>query len=366
MTYRKIGLIALVLAAVLVAALLCIKFVKPAAAWPPFPPSQENEPQVVVQVEPDFGYRTGDLVLVDLFVKQMPGTKVDISSMAFEGNFEIHGESKITEYQLPDGVKIYRIKLVLQSFAVQRKLNASMSMIWEVEGDPETKEIRQPLLEVFTSYTWDGREQIKDGLLALRKGYHWQISLLILLFSVGGLIWTFRALNRAYKAQQEHGKHQISSQATLCKRRVDAALERIGSGDHAACHYQEIDAALREYLGLENRLLKEIPKSLSQPAHILYENQIMRSLISCEKVIFGKLSLSEAEIAGLRKDPDDLLLGRYSFSLMNQDPGYILPGSAVDPPPEEEVPEIPELPGPWDDEPTELNDPDASDKENKE
>ncbi|MBY0359501.1 MAG: hypothetical protein K2W82_15970 [Candidatus Obscuribacterales bacterium] len=346
MSFKKIGLVALGLAAVLAATVLCIKYAKPASDWPDFAPNQDKQPQVVVLVEPDFGYRTGDLVPVDIFIKQMPGSKVDIDSMALEGNFEIHGEAKVTAREFPDRSKMYRIKLVLQSFAVQRKLNASMSMVWEIENDPESKEIRQPLVEVFTSYTWDGREEIKDGPLSVGKGYHWQISLLLLLLSLGGFVWTLVAISRTYVNQRLlRSEHQLNTKEMICKRRVDAAFDQIVAGDPALVHFQEIDAAMREYLGVETVLLKDVPQALL--THYIYENQAMRLIIGCEKVLFRKLSLRPEEIAQMRTDADDILLQRFSFVHMNQDPGYVLPEDAELQVEDEEP--VDTLPGPWDD-----------------
>lgn len=322
MNFKKIGFV-IVVVLLLGAAGWFVYGTGDGVDCPEFP--QSSEPAVIVQVEPDFGYRIGDLVPITVFIKEPPGTKVDVASMALEGDFEIRGEPTLTKHQLADQSSVYCLKLTLQSFNAKRKLGASMSMVWEVANDPELKEIRQTLVEVYTSYTWDGRPKIQDGPLPFRtNAYHWYVSAAILLLSFGGLVWSILYSWWVDKAKAAYARQVYNSPAMVCKRKVDAALAKIETGDASESNFREIDVALRDYLGVSTVLLKHLPIVLVTA----YRNHIMRVIIGCEKVIYRKQTLTDQELRQMRQDLDDVLLQRFVFS--TPDPGYYMPEGEVD------------------------------------
>lgn len=306
--------------------------------WPEFPKTEDQKPSVVIRVEPDFGYRTGDLVPATLFVKQQPGTNLSMDGLAFEGDFEIRGEPVITERLLKDGSKEYCIQYVFQSFAVKRKLVLSMSLQWELVSDHEPKEVRQPIMEVYTSYTWDGRPEIKDGSLSALPSHHWFWTAMIFLVSLTGFIGGYKYLAWVNSEKLRIADVPDDSPQGICQRRTDAAWARIAAGDLSPANFQEIDAALRQRLSLGPVLLRDVPSSLGgiHP----YCPQIMRTLISCERVLFRKQVLSPEDLVQMRKDLDAFLFNQFTFFDQN-DPGYTFPEKEKEddlPPPDDENP----------------------------
>src|SRR5215470_10514163 len=132
------------------------------AIWPQFPQSAEPAPQVVVQVDRDFAWRTGDHIPVSVFIKLKPGVAVDLNSLAIEGDFEIAGNPEIFVREERDGTRLIRLLVTLQSFNLKPKLELKANLSYQLAGQREPRVVSLPGLEVYTSRTWDGRPEIKD------------------------------------------------------------------------------------------------------------------------------------------------------------------------------------------------------------
>lgn len=273
--------------------------------WPQFPETKDSKPAMVVELEPDFSYRTGDPVPVVVYIKQQPGTTVDITSLALEGSFEIRGELDVKDHILEDGCKAFRIKLNLQSFQVTRKLAANISLVWQVDGEKDTREFREKLLEVYTSYTWDGRKQIKEGPLPPATGGHWPLTLLLVFGSAGVFVWGLLYLRRAEINRKEIKVREYRSPRALMKRRVDAAWAKIAGGDLSPEHFTEINAAVRQCFDLETVLLKYVVYALGSGQ--VQAKQIHGILARCHSAMYSKKTLPTEELAMLRSLLDEVV-----------------------------------------------------------
>lgn len=277
--------------------------------WPQYPETQESAPSVVSQLEPDFGYRTGDVIPVAIFVKEQPGTEIDISSLALEGDFEIRGEPKIHRAGTEDGGQQYCIQLQLQSFSMSPKLRATMSMQWNTKGNRQWKEVKHSLVNAFTSLTWDGeRKEIQSGPLPVINSLWKYLSPALMVFAVllfGACLFYQRWFERATAAREQ--KVQASARM-VCKRQVDSARKRIEGGDLSEHHYVAIAAALRQYFNVESTVLAYIPLALGD--HHPYKKRVQASINLCERVAYKSVKLTATEQKYLFEFLDDILLRR--------------------------------------------------------
>ncbi len=130
-------------------------------SWPQFPAPKGNEPQAIVKVERDYAHHLGDLIHVDVFVRQQPGTAIDLKSLSVGGDFELSAKQELTEKKLDDGSVLYRFHLKVQSFKVQKKQVMTGSLGWR-DGDVR-KELTLEPLALYTSNTYDGRKALMEG-----------------------------------------------------------------------------------------------------------------------------------------------------------------------------------------------------------
>lgn len=291
--------------------------------WPTsFPETKDSAPSVVVQVDPDFGYRTGDVIPVTIFVRENAGTEVDISGLALEGDFEIRGEPVLTRKSLGEGAQGYCLQLQLQSFSIQPKLSSMVSFTWNVRGQRQWKEVKAPLVDVFTSLTWDGlRKEIQPGPMTAITNNHLYVSIGMLAGSVLlfiGCIVFQRYYHRLNAASEERRQ---ASPRMVCKRRVDAARKAIEAGDTSKENFRIIAEAVRTYLGLDSVLLSGVPEALG---HNPYKKRIQASINLCERVVYRdeEVTLNDGELRYLWVFLDDILLRRNPEA--EQDPDFIL------------------------------------------
>ncbi len=289
--------------------------------WPEFPESKDQSPSVVVQVEPDFGYRTGDVIPVSIFVRENPGTEVDIASLALEGDFEIRGEPVLSRTSLPNGGQGYCLQLQLQSFSIQPKLGSTLSFTWNVKGERQWKEMKAPLVDVFTSLTWDGeRKEIQPGPMVYLTSNHLYVSIGMLVGSVllfFGCIVFQRYYDRLNAASEERRQ---ASPRMVCKRRIDAARAKIEAGDDGKENFRIITEALRQYLNLHSVLLTDVPAALEGNP---YTKRVQASINLCERVVYTEdVKLTAGEMKYLWEFLDDILLRRKPEA--EQDRDFIL------------------------------------------
>ncbi len=130
-------------------------------SWPQFAAAANNEPQAIVKIERDYAHHLGDLIQVDVFVRQQPGTTIDLKSLSVGGDFELSAKQEVSEKKLEDGSVVYRFHLKMQSFKVQKKQVMTGSFGWRA-GD-QRRELTLEPLAIYTSNTYDGRKKLMEG-----------------------------------------------------------------------------------------------------------------------------------------------------------------------------------------------------------
>lgn len=283
------------------AALLAVAFLLPPARtnWPQFPEPTNGEPQVVVVVEPDFGYHIGDEVPVDIYVRQPTGTAVDIGSLAMEGDFEVRGEPKVTRAPQTNGEQYIHIRVVLQSLsAFKPQYTSKLNMTWEAPGDRVSHPIATPEISVGASNTWDGRDVVQKGKLPFWYGNHlaWTIAMMAtgVVGFIGLWLWS-RAIRRGMPRPPKR-RTPLSPRAKA-KARFDKVWAKIRAGDQSESHFRVIDVLVRQLERIEHVLLDDVPMSVGD-AHPRLA-QIMHILQQCEEVIYKGTTLTNEQLDSL-------------------------------------------------------------------
>lgn len=300
MNKRKILLLSASLAGAAAVILLLVALLSGGSGvkWPDFPQPQGAEPQVVVVVEPDFGYHIGDVVPVDIYVRQPQGTHVNVDAMALEGDFEVRGEPEITSDQ--HGADVYiRYRVKLQSFqAFKPAYTAKISMTYEKPGDRNSYEVKAPSITVGTSNTWDGRDQNQEGPLAPWYGHHLLWAIAYLAVGLVGFIVSWVAVVRIRRGIP---KPKVPATPLTprqkAKLRFDRVWKKIRAGDQSEANFRVIDVIVRKLERIEHVLLEYVPIAVgdSHPK----KAEIVYILTECEKVIFRGGTLSEGELDAL-------------------------------------------------------------------
>jgi hypothetical protein len=306
MSYRKLykwGGACLGIALLLFAAVFLMR---PQDNWGSFPEDATGpQPAVLIEVERDFGWRTGDAVPVTIYIKQFPGTSVDVDGLALEGDFEIRGEYKVDSRDTKDGAKIVRVRMTVQSFNVKPVVSARVSMTWNVAGEKDWKEIDPVAVDLHTSNTWDGRKALQEGHPAFIQGLHLLKTIGWLLFGIAGIgvaTWYIRRETaRLPKVVEPPRKLSLYEWAVL---RFDRAWKRIEEGDRSDDVMREIDYVVRKLLHVETVQISHLEMALSSHP---FRKQGVYIIKTCERQIFRGDKLTERHVQGLKTAFDQIV-----------------------------------------------------------
>ena len=152
--------------------------------WPDFPQGQSEQPQVVLQVERDYAYHIGDLISFDVFIKQPPHVSLNASTLAVRGDFELVGRPQVMATSVEDGVTKQHIRIQVQSFVGKPELKLEATFGFK-QGEKRL-DLALPAQLFFTSNTWDGREELKEGGDP-RVPFYWYASRSIVPLTFGSL-----------------------------------------------------------------------------------------------------------------------------------------------------------------------------------
>lgn len=240
------------LAVVAVAAIAFAAYYFTRPSWPDFPATAEKMPQAKVKVaERDYGYRIGDVIPVELVIRQQPGTRVVVSDMTVSGDFELHEKNPTLQVkEFEDGSALYRVTFKLQSFQTKARLSFKAQVSWV-----ETK--------IGYSMTWDGRKEMQEGSDTRSVIWYWVRAVVPLTFgSVLYLTLIVMAVRRWWKARQQVAPEK------LIQARFLALLEMVRQGTATCENYRELEAIVREHWHIQSVPVDELARSLRRdPAH---------------------------------------------------------------------------------------------------
>ncbi|HEY9867705.1 MAG TPA: hypothetical protein V6D08_00735 [Candidatus Obscuribacterales bacterium] len=275
--------------------------------WPEFPAAADSAPQVVVQFEPDFAWRIGDRVPVHIYIKQQPNTELDLNSLAVEGDFEIAGQPDFYVRDRKDGSRYVHVTLELQSFEVGEKLSFKATMSYTVAGSKEPRAASIPEQVFYTSRTWDGRPDIKDGPLPVLHGWHYWTTAAALLAGLAGIVLGLWYLRRLKNAATQPEQIPLS-RWEAARLEFEAVWARMAEGDDRPERYKDIERIIRRLYRIESRTVREIPYELGgNHPHLA---GILTILGSCEKVLFARRKLTDDERQAIRTTFDTMIPAR--------------------------------------------------------
>lgn len=267
-------------------------------SWPDFSAVAQNieeplAPLVVSDFNRDFGWRIGDIIPIQLYLHQKPGTVVDLHSLAVEGDFDIVDPPTIVARDFKDGSKDISVKFKIQSMSPAKKLTLKVSMLYRQLSNGDDKLISIPAFEAFTSPTWDGRDLIKDGKPDFIQGYHMLWTVLCI---VCGLAATYGALYLRRKfidAVVIEKKKDWETRRQTARREFDEAWARFEAGEFRIENYKAIVRCLRKLFRIESKVRREIELELGS-AHP-YREQTLKILEITGKVLYEERALTRAE-----------------------------------------------------------------------
>ncbi len=293
--YRKIYLGAAACVGLTLALVACIFFMKQEKNWPDFPAVAAGAaPLVKLQVERDFGWRIGDVVELNIFIKQAPGSSVDVEGLALAGDFEIRGDIKVDSRKTEDGGKVIRVKMFVQSFSFKPTVSARVSVTWNKSGEKEWKEIDPTSIELHASNTYDGRDDIQEGKQQYLQGYHLLTTIAWILGGIATVILTTLYIRREIRnlpvVVPPVEPQSIWVWAVI---RFQAAWAKIVAGDRSNEVFQEIDFVVRSLLGVQTVQVTHLEIALSNHP---YAKEGVYIIKHCELVLFKNTKLTNDQL----------------------------------------------------------------------
>jgi hypothetical protein len=262
--------------------------------WPDFASDPSAQAQVIVRVDRDYGVRTGDLVPVDVYVRlQPPGSRLDVSTLSVEGDFELASPPKVEQKSLKDGSSVYHLRIGVQSFRVQPAVVLHATISW-VAGETRSH-LAIPELTVHTSKTWDGRDKMQEGddPRVSVFWYAWRYAVPLALASFLFVVLCVRAV-------RNYWRNRPKPQVDVAYNRAAELFERIEQGNCTREQHLELDGIIRERFAIG-----------PIPAAQLDTGLLGASVVECLRLnavaIYGDKGLDATGIAAIRESGSHVL-----------------------------------------------------------
>jgi hypothetical protein len=206
--------------------------------WPDFAQAASDQPQVVVQVDRDYAYHIGDLITFDVFLKQQADVSLDASTLAVRGDFELVGKPQVVASSVEEGVTRQHVRIQVQSFVGKPELKLEASFAYK-KGD-QRLDLAVPPQSFFTSKTWDGRKQLKEGDDP-RVPFYWYAMRSIAPLTLGSLAFLVLCLVSIRARILSRPKVSVD----LTKVQVTELLVRVRDGRGTREDHKLLDGAMR-------------------------------------------------------------------------------------------------------------------------
>jgi CspA family cold shock protein len=276
--------------------------------WPVFPQAGQSAlaPQAVLRIERDYGWRSGDLVPVELFIKQQRGTTVDLDNLAVIGDFEIHDHPGAASVRMQaDGSKLIRLRFKAQTlnYGETRSLALAMSYRIVATGEVDNANVEPAIVHI--SKTYDGRPDIQLGPLAMVFSA-WDLFSDVLFIAVAiamvfGAFYLWRLDAVLNKPAQDF--------ADALKDSFLSVWQKIASGDVSPQNYEELERIIRRMFGLEPQTRGQIELMVVAAKHP-FQDEIIAIISLCDKRLYDHQQLSEDEHKSVKAAFDQILSGR--------------------------------------------------------
>ena len=280
-------------------------------SWPAFEQVEQAEqppltPVVVAQADRDFGWRIGDHVPVTVYVKQKPGTFVDIYSFAYEGDFALVGVPTFKVKDFEDGTRFIEVKMVLQSMSVNDTMSFKGFMLYR---DLETNLdhlFSFPEVAVSRSNTWDGQDIVKVGDTSIDT-YSIMVNSLILAFGGALGVIALLLLNRRLKKKFfiVDLPKDFDARRKEARKKFDKAWAHIEDGNYTIEGYREVAKIIRDLFHLQTAGFREVSLILGE-AHV-YRKEILKMLMLLGEPMYRNRKLTAEEHYSVKRIFDEIV-----------------------------------------------------------
>lgn len=223
--------------------------------WPDFAQAQSDQAQVVVQLERDYAYHIGDLITIDVFLKQREDVSLDASTLAVRGDFELVGKPKVVAKAVEDGVTRQHVRIQVQSFAAKPELKLEATFAYK-KGE-QRLDLAVPSQSLFTSKTWDGREQLKEGDDP-RVPFYWYAMRSVVPLGLGSLAFLVLCVV-AIRAQI---RSRPAPTFDLTREQVIELFERVRDGSSTSEDHKLLEGAIRARFNVGTVSASEVDPNL--------------------------------------------------------------------------------------------------------
>ena len=284
-----------------------------AQTWPAFPETHET-PVAVSDVLPDFGWRTGDIIPLTVFIKEVPGTVCDLKSVVIKGDAQLRSLKSYEEKQA-DGTRLIRLQLEVQAFVLKQPVWEVTPYITYRTGEKqERKTLELPMFEIGSSNTYDKRKitivlpngeksEAKDGHPKDQPkvnltSYAWlediglgTVSLMLVVCA----IWVISTRKHGSKTVGDKPLELFSNEWAETVADVKAAVRLLQNGNTDKQTYVRVQKGLLRLYRLDSVPLPSIEAAADGPCMQLMS--LMHIIGFCHEVIYGKCDfLSGADV----------------------------------------------------------------------
>ena len=258
-------------------------------------PSKPNPlaPKVIPDAVRDYGWRIGDIIEVQLFIKQMPGTRVDTHSLAIEGDFDMISPPDYVTRDFKDGSRAIRVRFKIQSFQAKDQLLLKTSMVYRNLETGDDVLIEIPAFTPYTSKTWDGRDVIQGADPDYLHLTHLWITGGWILGGIAGAIFFFRLRTKLAQELAQEKRKEMETRRQKARAEFDAVWTRFLEGDYSDENYKEVERVLRRLFLIESQTRDEVAREMGE-AHP-YRKHTLAIMKLCGKVLYKQRALSETE-----------------------------------------------------------------------
>ncbi len=223
--------------------------------YPSFAQSQ-SEPQVVVELERDFAYRTGDPITFTVFVDQQAGTAVDETSFAVTdtnaGDME-YSSTLLDSKSLPNGSRLLAVQVTLRKWSYEQSFTVAATMSYIVSETGDTKALAVPAITLHMSPTWDGRKTLNQGDAQLVKDSEAILNIILIGVGLGISIFALAYIRRARRNNSLARARQprVLTKLEQARQRYELVRDLIEGRDFRLAHYEELERIVRELFAVE-------------------------------------------------------------------------------------------------------------------
>lgn len=269
---------------------------------PEFTSAPEDKPAAVVELEPDFGYRTGDIIKVRIYIHQPAGIKCNTRSLLVNGNTRLRDVSVATR-DFPDGSQVLRLDAQLQNLVFEQKVAANMKIEYVANGSRKRQEFQLPDLEFSTSQTFDGDQRSKhpkDPPFVFISSYGWLQTIAVASVACAVMLSSFWYLLKRPTLKFKKKKDTLVPGSDAWEdaiKQVRKIVEQLKAGGEQVELLRGLDGLLRRLFNVDAVTVQDLMARTDNGSPDLMSLTLVSQY--CQRAIYAGLLLTPAELSNL-------------------------------------------------------------------